>query len=134
MTIMNLQRFLRQYRKYFFLILFIFFITIRLINLPQIINFGSDAGRDFLVAWNIYITKHPVLIGPPSEYSVNGRQFFFGPAPYYLILPALLVGDWSPLFVSYFLIVLNLVVLFISLKILFQKVKEKSILYYFAIF
>jgi hypothetical protein len=118
----------------FFSILLLFFIGIRLVNLPDVINFGADAGRDFLVVWNIYTTKHLALIGPPSEYTINGREFFFGPAPYYIILPALLIGNWDPIFVSYLLIVINLSVLAISLVILNKYIKEKSILYFFAIF
>lgn len=117
----------------FWTLICLLFLGLRFINLSTV-NFGSDAARDFLVAWNIYITRHPVLIGPPSEYTVIGRQFFFGPAPYYIILPALALGNWSFLSVSYFLIFLNLAVLLISLNILYTHVKEKLIVYYFAIF
>jgi len=118
----------------FFLLISLFFLILRLFNLPSVVNYGSDAARDFLVVWNMYMTKHPVLIGPPSEYVFNGRQFFFGPAPYYLILPALLIGQWDPLSVSYFLIFLNLAILIVSLVILNKNIKEKSIMYYFALF
>lgn len=118
----------------FLIIVCILFLSLRLFNLSQAINFGSDAARDFLVTWNMYQTHHPVLIGPPSEYVFNGRQFFFGPAPYYFILPALLVGHWDPLAVSYFLIFLNLGSLLIALSILNSCTKNKSIIYYFAFF
>src|ERR1700722_20127228 len=118
----------------FFLLISLFFLILRLFNLPSAVNFGSDAARDFLVTWNMYVTRHPVLIGPPSEYAFNGRQFFFGPAPYYLILPALLIGQWDPLAVSYYLIFLNLAIFIISLIILNKNIKEKSIMYYFALF
>jgi hypothetical protein len=117
----------------FWILICLLFLGLRFVNLSTV-NFGSDAARDFLVVWNIYTTKHPVLIGPPSEYTVIGRQFFFGPAPYYVILPALVLGNWSFLSVSYFLIFLNLVILFISLSILYRNIQEKLIIYYFAIF
>ncbi len=113
----------------FLLLVSLLFLALRFIHLPQSVNFGSDAARDFLVVWNMYITKHPVLIGPPSEYAFNGRQFFFGPAPYYLILPALVIGHWNPLAVSYFLIFLNLSVLLLALIILNKCIKEKKVLY-----
>jgi hypothetical protein len=123
------------FRPFVFLaILSLLFLGLRLYNLQSAMNFGSDAARDFLVVWNMYQTHHPVLIGPPSEYTVIGRQFFFGPAPYYIILPALIFGNWDPLPVSYFLIVLNLAILLISLAILNKNSKEKSALYFFALF
>lgn len=118
----------------FFIIIAFIFLVLRFFNIQNSINYGSDAARDFLVTWNMYVDKHPVLIGPPSEYTVNGRQFFFGPAPYYIILPALLVGDWDPLSVSYYVIFLNLAALLISLIILNKNIKEKTIIYSFALF
>src|SRR5258708_33069650 len=78
------------------IILVVIFIGIRLVHLPESIGFGSDEGRDFLTAWNIYTNKQLKLIGPPSEFTVNGREFYFGPAPYYVILPILVVGNWDP--------------------------------------
>lgn len=117
----------------FILLIAFCFLSLRLYNLTGAVNYGSDAARDFLVTRNMYITKHPVLIGPPSEYSFNGRQFFFGPAPYYLILPSLVLGHWDPLSVSYFTIFLNLVVLLFSLIILMRSIKDKSVVYYFAL-
>src|SRR5476649_2091016 len=93
-------------RFYLYLALIFLFICIRFIHLPQSFNFGSDEGRDFLATWNMYTHRQVTLIGPPSEFTIHGRAFFFGPAPYYMILPALVLGNWNPLFVSYFLIFL----------------------------
>ncbi len=118
----------------FFVVIGLVFIGIRLINLPQVLEFSSDQGRDFLNVWRIYHEKKVAVIGPPSQYSIQGRQFFFGPAPYYVILPALIAGKWDPLVVSYFLILLNAGVLFVSLLIFSSYVKDKTILYLFALF
>lgn len=118
----------------FLAVILILFFTLRLIHLQESISFGSDAGRDFLKTWHIYTTKQVALIGPPSEYTIQGRQFFFGPAPYYIILPALLIGNWDPLVVSYFLIFLNAAVLIAALIILNKYIKETFILYCFALF
>lgn len=115
-------------------IIFLFFFVLRFLHLSESINFGSDAARDFLVTWQMFADKHPLLIGPPSEYAINGRQFFFGPAPYYFILPALLIGNWEPLVVSYYLIVLNAAVLLTAVLILNKFIKEKLIIYFFALF
>lgn len=119
--------------NYAFLFLLLLYIGIRFIHLPQSIGFGSDEGRDFLTTYNIYTHRQLTLIGPPSEFTINGRQFFFGPAPYYFILPALVLGNWNPLAVSYFLIFLNAGVLVTTLLILNKYIKDKLILYVFAI-
>ncbi len=128
------MRFFFSTRGSFIILICLLFLSLRLITLPSVLNFGSDAARDFLVTWQMYETKHPVLIGPPSEYTFHGRQFFFGPAPYYLILPALLIGHWDPIAVSYFLIVLNLAVLVTAFLIMHKSIKEKAVAYYFGIF
>jgi len=113
-------------------ILFVLFVGVRLINLVDVINFGADAGRDFLVTWNMYTHRQVTLIGPPSQYTINGREFFFGPAPYYFILPALIVGKWDPIAVSYFLIFLNGVIFIATLILISRYIKERSTLYLFA--
>lgn len=115
------------------LIVFLF-LFLRFVNLSEAINFGSDAGRDFLAVWNIVETQHPTLIGPPSQYTIEGREFFFGPASYYVILPALLIGNWEPLVVSYFLILLNLVALLVSLLLINNAMKQKLVVVLFGLF
>lgn len=120
--------------RLFILLFLVLFIGIRLINLPQAIGFGSDEGRDFLTAWKIYENKQLAILGPPSQYSVHGRAFFFGPAPYYVILPALIVGNWNPMSVSYYLILLNAAALLFCLSRLKKHVKDPVILLLFAFF
>jgi hypothetical protein len=110
------------------------FVLLRLYQLPQRIGFGSDEGRDFLVAWNIYVSKQPKLIGPPSEYGIQGREFYFGPAPYYVILPALILGKGSPVAVSYFLIFLNATGLLAVLWAINKYMKNKVGLCLFGLF
>lgn len=119
-------------RKILLLLLFLLFIGIRLFHLSERVDFGPDQGRDFLVTYQIYLDKQIKLIGPPSEYTLYGRQFFFGPAPYYFILPALLMGQWNPLSVSYFIIFLNFAVLIIAVILLNKYLKEKLIVYAFT--
>src|SRR6266567_3168727 len=120
--------------RFFFTVILILFIGLRFFHLTDVMNFGSDQGRDFLAVWNIYSTKQITLIGPPSEYTVYGHQFFFGPAPYYLILPSLILGNWDPLFVSYFLILLNAGVLLFTLLILNKYIKNRTAILLFALF
>jgi hypothetical protein len=116
----------------FIFLFLVLFICIRFINLPESFNFGSDQGRDFLSAWSVYTNKHLALIGPPSQYAVDGRQFFFGPAPYYVILPALVIGKWSPLYVSYYLVIYNAIILTSALYIFKKCIKDTRTIYIFA--
>lgn len=104
----------------FFSLILISFLGVRLFNLQEHIIFSSDAGRDFLVVRDIYMSHHVTLLGPPSEYKVEGREFFFGPAPYYVILPILVVSNWNPVIVSYFLIVINFVAFIYLLVVLYR--------------
>ncbi len=129
----------KKSQKYFseylvFVAIVLIFIVIRLFHLPDVINFGSDDGRDFLTTRNMYTNKQIVVLGPPSQYSVEGRRFFFGPAPYYVILPALILGNWDPLFVSYYLIFLNAAVLLFTLLILRRYINDIWVSYLFAFF
>jgi hypothetical protein len=120
----------------FTLVICIVFILLRTLHLPESIGFGSDAGRDYLVIWNLFQNKDITLLGPPSQYSFNGKEFFFGPAPYYVMLPGLLIGNWDVIFSSYYLIFINLAIFVIGLFILERGLKkdEKFVLYPYAIF
>lgn len=120
----------------FTFVIVIIFIFLRLLHLPQSIGFGSDAGRDFLAIWNIYQEKEITLIGPPSQYAFNGRQFFFGPAPYYIMLPGLFLGNWDVIYSSYYLVFINTLVFIVGLFILERGLKkeEKFVVYPYAIF
>lgn len=109
------------------------FVAVRLIALPERMGFGSDAGRDFLTVLTMVQTKVPKLIGPPSEYSLHGRQFYFGPAPYYVILPALVISHGDPLVVSYFLIGLNALIFFITLSVLGKTIRSPVTVTCFAL-
>jgi hypothetical protein len=121
-------------KPYLFTVLIcLVFLFLCFLHLPESFRFGSVQGRDFLVIQQMVQDKKPLFIGPPSEYTIDGRQFFFGPAPYYIILPALLAGNWEPLSVSYFLIFINAVVLFVSLVLFDRFIKDRILIYSFAI-
>lgn len=111
------MKFDRTFRR-FLILVFVLYLFIRVLHLPQALGFGSDAGRDFLRIWDLYEKKDFTLIGPPSRFAVQGHSFYFGPAPYYLMLPALIAGNWSVLFASYYLIFLGALTFLLSLLIL----------------
>lgn len=93
------------------LIVFIFlsFFFLRLWHLPQSLDFGSDQGLQLLESYKLYQSKKLSLIGPYSSFSVGGRYFFFGPAPYYVPMPFLTATGWNPLAVSYLMIILQFI-------------------------
>ncbi len=109
------------------------FILIRVVGLTESFGFGSDEGRDFLTTWNIYKNSEITLIGPPSEFTVSGREFYFGPASYYVILLPLIISQGDPVFVSYFLVILNALAFLFALFVISKYLKDKFILYSFAI-
>lgn len=98
-------------RNYFFLLLVVIFLFIRFYHLEASLNFSGDQGMHFLDIWNIYHTKNITLVGPASSFTVFGRSFYTGSAPYYLLLPLLVLTNWNPLSISYLLILFSLVVI-----------------------
>lgn len=82
------------------------FIGLRLFHLEERVNFGADQGLQLLQAFDWYQNRTLSLIGPYSSFTVEGRHFFFGPAPYYLAMAVLAPFNWHPLAVSFFLIIL----------------------------
>ncbi len=118
----------------FFVLLFILFLFLRFWHIPQSIGLGSDQGRDFLTTWNIYASHKLTLIGPPSEFTVFGHEFFFGPLPFYEILPALIVGNGSIVFVSYYLTIINALGIFAALFILYRFAPNKFVVFIFGYF
>lgn len=129
-------QFLLKFRKFLshnpYIIIFsllALFIFLRLLYLPESFGFGSDAGRDYLRIWELIQNREFTLIGPPSQYSARGMQFFFGPAPYYVLAPALVLVNWEPLRSAYYLIFVNASALLIS-AIFLQKAKQRKFLIY----
>lgn len=120
---------------YFYLgLIFIIFIGFRTFNLFQTINFGPDQGRDYLKVYEIYHNKELTLIGPPSEYKVSGKEFYFGPASYYTLLPILLISNWNILQSSWIMIALNAFVVLFVIWVLNKYLKDKKIVYIFGTF
>lgn len=117
-----------------FTLFFILFIFLRVIQLPQRVEFASDQGRDFLTTFHLYKQKEITLIGPPSEYTVNGHQFFFGPASYYVILPTIALSNGNVLVVSYWLILLNTICFLITLLLLLRFLGNTKTVWIFALF
>lgn len=111
---------------FFLFLILVAFIALRLVHLPESVGFGSDAGRDFLEIYSIVQEKKVKLLGPSSQFAVDGRNFYFGPAPYYIMAPILVIANWDVLVASRFLILINAVVLLLSLIILYSSLKKSQ--------
>ncbi len=78
---------------------------VRVYRTDALLRFYYDQGRDFLILKEMVETPKPVLVGPTTGLAGILR----GPAYYYLLLPAYLIGGGSPLISAYWLQVLNIV-------------------------
>lgn len=90
----------------------ILYLFLRLYHLDQHVNYSDEQGKFLLTTYQIWHDRRPTLIGPPTSFSYDGRYFFQGPAMYYMLIPAMLLGNWEPLFGSYLIIFLNLIAVF----------------------
>ncbi len=76
-----------------FILVILIGIFFRFYQLELRTNFTADPGRDFLLVKQI-ITEHKLtLLGPKTSLG----NFFFGPLYYYLLLPAVAIGNFDPL-------------------------------------
>lgn len=110
---------LRRLPILFLLIIFVYFF-LRLFNLENNVNFSDDQGKILLSVLDIWTNKKPVLIGPPTSFSFEGRYFYHGPITYYVLLPAMVLGNWNVLFGSYIVILVN----FIALILIYLATKK----------
>lgn len=86
----------------------------------DLLRFYYDQGRDALIIKEMIETPKPVLVGPTTGLAGILR----GPAFYYLLAPAYLVGGGSPVAAALWLQVLNLVGLifiYLTARILFGR-------------
>ena len=113
-------------KKYGLIILIFIFVFLRVFNLEKGVNFSSEQGLFLGKAKEIYSTKKLSLIGPPTSVkSTISREFYQGPATYYLLLvPIALGGD--PIIASYFLIFINLLALIVIYTVIQKKFGFKT--------
>lgn len=105
-------------RNYFLFIFITIFLFLRFYHLEASLNFSGDQGMHLLDMWKIYHTNNITLIGPPSSFTVFGRSFYTGSAPYYFMIPLLVLTNWNPISVSYLLIIFQLVVIIDLYKVI----------------
>jgi hypothetical protein len=77
-----------------------------------VIPFGFDHGKDSLAIFHMLVTKSPKFIGPWT--SIPG--LYFGPAWYYLLAPAYLIGRFNPVSAVYVMLLLVLIQVVLAYK------------------
>ena len=100
-------------KRYYIHLLLILILTLgflaRVYRLDMLLRFYYDQGRDAIVIHDIIHKLRPVLVGPTTGLAGIMR----GPAFYYLLLPAYLVGRGDPVIAAVWLQLLNTFGLFV---------------------
>ena len=118
--------FKRMLKKYGLIILITVFVFLRVFNLEKGVNFSSEQSLFLGRANEIYNTKKLTLIGPPTSIkSTISREFYQGPATYYLLLVPIALGG-NPIIASYFLIFINLLALIVIYIVVKKKLGKKT--------
>ncbi|MFA6007163.1 MAG: hypothetical protein WC784_00770 [Candidatus Shapirobacteria bacterium] len=94
---------------FIFIFALIYFIP-RLLNLSQNIQFRSDQALHLLEVKQMVDSHQLRLIGPAvTSKTLNGRQFFIGSTYYYFLATLGLIFSWSPLNITFALIVFEFI-------------------------
>jgi len=90
----NIKSWVKKNPVEFWMLVFILLIGAfsRLYKIDQYMTFLGDEGRDVIIVRRIFTELHPPLIGPGT--SVGG--VYLGPLYYYMMAPALLLANFSP--------------------------------------
>lgn len=115
-----------MFKKLGLVFIIFLFLFLRLYKLEKALNFSSEQGLFLNKAVEIYKTGKQTLIGPPASIkSTISREFYHGPATYYLLLPPIIM-DGEPLTASFYFIFLNLLTLLIIFYITNKKFGFRS--------
>lgn len=66
--------------------------VLRLYKIDQYMTFLGDEGRDVIIVRRLFTELHPPLIGPGTSIG----SMYLGPLYYYMMAPALLLANFSP--------------------------------------
>src|SRR3990170_4498841 len=64
----------------------------RLYRIDEYMTFLGDEGRDALVVRRLLVNADPILVGPGTSIG----NMYLGPLYYYMMAPALLLANFSP--------------------------------------
>ena len=116
-----------------FILIIVFFLFLRLYHLEESLTVGTDQGMHLLEMYRLYTQKKISLIGPVSSFKIDGRQFFFGPATYYLPMPFFAASGWNIFSVSYFMIFSQLLALLVLYRVLKTNYPRSNLAIFFLL-
>src|SRR3990167_9342925 len=83
--------------------------SFRLYRIGEYMIFLGDEGRDAIVVRRLLVNFDPILIGPGTSIG----NMYLGPLYYYMIAPALLLANFSPVGPSVFVAILGVGTIFL---------------------
>jgi 4-amino-4-deoxy-L-arabinose transferase-like glycosyltransferase len=91
----KIKNWIKENPREFWILVFILLIAAfaRLYKIDRYMTFLGDEGRDVIVVRRLLTEAHPPLIGPGTSIG----QMYLGPLYYYMMAPALLLANFSPL-------------------------------------
>lgn len=81
---------------------------LRLYKIAGYMTFLGDEGRDVMIVRRIFTELHPPLIGPGTSIG----SMYLGPLYYYMMAPALLIANFSPVGPAVMIAVLGVITVF----------------------
>lgn len=85
---------IKNNKKEFWILIFILAVAAfcRLYHISDYMTFLGDEGRDVIIVRRLLVEGHPPLIGPGTSVG----SMYLGPLYYYMMAPALLLANFSP--------------------------------------
>lgn len=80
----------------------------RLYKISEYMTFLGDEGRDVIVVRRLLVNFDPILIGPRTSIG----DMYLGPLYYYLIAPALLIANFSPVGPAIMVAIVGIITIF----------------------
>ncbi len=88
----------------------------RLYKIDQYMTFLGDEGRDVIIVRRLLVDFDPILVGPGTSIG----NMYLGPLYYYMMAPALLLANFSPVGPAAMIALLGVVTIFFVVSCLCQ--------------
>ena len=103
----KLSKWIRSHKREFILLLVILTVNsvLRFYKIDQYMTFLGDEGRDVILVRRLLVDFDPILIGPGTSIG----NMYLGPLYYYMMAPALLFANFSPIGPAVMIAILSVV-------------------------
>ena len=99
--------------NFLFVLILVFGFILRIYKLPEIFTLDGDIARDWLVIFEAWKAKKPILVGPLASFA----GIFNGPWYYYTMAPVVIASKLNPLAIISFSLFLGLLEIFLIYKV-----------------